>query len=407
MREYAVALRRRGFNFAVAVTVLLMVAASAPSPFYPRFAEQLGLLPVATTLIFAVYAFTMLLALLFTGSLSDTIGRRPVVTAGSLLLAVSIVVFWQSESLGMLLAARSFQGIAAGMLLPALSAMMVDFAPPQRPKAAALWNTVGAMTGLGSGALAASIILDRVANPAGVVFGSLAAVFVLIAAVVWAVPETSQVVRGRSSYAMSRLAVPVHMRHRLLVAVPAIIAGWASNGLFLALGTSVVKNEFGVTSYAQQGAIIPVFAVAGILASVVLNRSSARTISVYGTSALGIGTALSLGALALHVFPLYLLTVAVMGSGFGTAFMGVLRTLMPHMDPTERASVMAVIYVVSYLAFGVPTIIAGLLVPVISFQGAMTVLGIAIVALSLVATVKRIRISDHVVEENVLAARKG
>ena len=387
--------RRRGFGFAVAATMLLMVAASAPSPFYPRFAEQLGLLPVATTLVFAVYAFTMLAALLFTGSISDVVGRRPVVTVGSVLLAASLVVFWQSGSLTMLLVARARPGLAAGLLLPALSAMVVDFAPPKHSEAASLWNTIAAMTGLGIGAISAAIVLDLVGNPAGAVFGSLAVVFLLIAALVWVTPETSRSARVRVTSTISRLAVPAYLRRALMVAVPAIIAGWATNGLFLALGSSVVKNEFSVATHAQQAITIPIFAVSGIIASVLLHRSSARVVSVYGTFALGIGTALSLGALALHLFPAYLLTVAVVGSGFGTAFMGVLKTLMPRVDPTERAAVMAVIYTVSYLAFGVPTIIAGLLVPLMSLQGAMLGIGVVIVVLCIIATAKRIRIRDH------------
>ncbi|WGW11184.1 MFS transporter [Saxibacter everestensis] len=394
MPAYTAAGHRRSFGFAIAATILLMVAASAPSPFYPRFAEQLGLPPVATTLIFAVYAFTMLAALLLTGAISDAVGRRPVITVGSVLLAVSLVVFWQSDSLTMLLVARSLQGIAAGLLLPALSAMVVDFAPPKQSEAASLWNTIAAMTGLGIGAITAAIVLDLLANPTGAVFGSLTVVFLLIAALVWATPAATRSVRLRVASTISRPAVPAKMRRALKVAVPAIIAGWATNGLFLALGSSVVKIEFGATTHAQQSITIPIFAVSGIIASVLLHRSSARVVSVYGTSALGIGTALNLGALALHSFPAYLVTVAVVGTGFGTAFMGVLKTLMPRVDPAERAAVMAVIYTVSYLAFGVPTIIAGLLVPLISLQGAMMALGAVIGVLCAVATVKRIRIPD-------------
>lgn len=395
--------------------MLLMVAASAPSPFYPLFAERLGLPPVATTLVFAVYAFTMLAALLTTGSLSDVVGRRPVVAAGALLLAVSLVLFWQAGGLPMLLVARGLQGIAAGLLLPAFSAMVVDFAAPRHPDSASLWNTVGAMMGLGTGAISAANVLDRAANPAGVVFGSLAAVFVLIAAAVWVVPgggaggsagvRGSGGVRGsfgargssgaRGSFGarltIPRLRVPNYLRRPLLVAVPAIIAGWATNGLFLALGSAVVKQEFGALTYAQSTVAIPIFAASGILASVVLHRRSARLVSVYGTAALGIGTALSLFALSFDSLGGYLAAAAVTGTGFGTAFMGVLKTLMPRVDPGERAAVMAVIYVVSYLAFGVPTIVAGLLVPVLSLRGTMQLLGLVIVVLGAVATVQRLR----------------
>ena len=67
---------------------------------------------------------------------------------------------------------------------------------------------------------------------------------------------------------------------------------------------------------------------------------------------------------------------------------------MPRVAPSERAAVMAVMYTISYLAFGVPSIIAGLLVPLVSLAGAMTVLATVIVGLCLVATVARLRVRD-------------
>lgn len=395
MPHCALASRRLGLAFAIVATALLMVAASAPSPFYPQLAEELALAPVSTTLIFSVYAFTMLAALLVAGAASDAVGRRPVVTAGSLLLAVSLVLFWRADGLAMLLVARALQGIAAGLLLPALSAMVVDSASPRKPQLASLWNTIAGMIGLASGAITAAVVLDLAPDPARVVFGSLAAVFVLIAAIVWAVGEPVRLRRGRAHLAMPRLRVPPHLRPALNAAVPAIIASWATNGLFLALGSSLVRSEFGANTHALQSVAIPVFAVTGIAAAILFQRGSARLVSIYGTSALGLGTALSLGALVLHSLPVYLLAVAVMGSGFGTAFMGVLKTLMPSVVASERAAVMAVIYAVSYLAFGVPTIVAGLLVPLITLRGAMSSVGAVIVVLCLIATLKRIRIRDH------------
>ncbi|KUF06486.1 MFS transporter [Leucobacter sp. G161] len=389
--------RRVGLAFAVAATMLLMVAASAPSPFYPQFAERLGLPPVATTLIFAIYAFTMLAALLTLGPLSDIVGRRPVVALGAALLALSMLLFWQATGLPLLLIARGVQGVAAGILLPAFSAMVVDFASPKRPDAASLWNTIGAMAGLGTGAISAATVLDRAANPAGVVFGTLAAVFLLVALAVLMIPGSAAAGGPAGAgapaarLAIPRLRVPASLRRPLLIAVPAIIAGWATNGLFLALGSSVVQQQFGAVGYAQQTAAIPIFAGSGILASVLLHRRSARVVSVYGTGALALGTMLSLLALRVDSLGGYLVAASVTGTGFGTAFMGVLKTLMPRIDPAERAQVMAVIYVVSYLAFGVPTIVAGLLVPVISLRGTMQLLGLVIVVLGVAATLLRLR----------------
>ena len=383
---------RRGFLLSLAATILMMAAASAPSLFYPQIAERLGLIPVATTLVFAVYTFTLLAALLYLGPLSDHIGRRPVVTAGSLALALSLAMFWFADSLATLLVARALQGLAAGLLIPALSAMMIDFEPPSHPNIAALWNTIGPMIGLGTGALGAALLLDLTPEPTTAVFGPLVLAFLTVAATVWSTPELVPKTRIRRGDLRPRFMVPLHLRRMFTAGVPAIIAGWATNGLFLALGAGLVGSELGGSTHTHAGIVIFALAISGITASSVLQRRSARTISLYATSALAFGTAASIVALALGSYPAYVVSVAIVGSGFGTAFLGVLRTLMPHTASSERAAVMAVIYTVAYLAFGVPTIVAGLLVPVLTLSGTMTVLGAIIIALSLAATVLRLRI---------------
>lgn len=390
--DYTRQIPRRGFALAMAATILMMAAASAPSLFYPQIAEQLGLVPVATTLVFAVYTFTLLAALLYLGPLSDHIGRRPVVTAGSLALALSLAMFWFADSLATLLVARALQGLAAGLLIPALSAMMIDFEPPSHPNIAALWNTIGPMIGLGTGALGAALFLDLTPEPTTAVFGPLVLAFLTVAATVWSTPELVPKTRIRRGDLRPRFMVPLHLRRMFTAGVPAIIAGWATNGLFLALGAGLVGSELGGSTHTHAGIVIFALAISGITASSVLQRRSARTISLYATSALAFGTAASIVALALGSYPAYVVSVAIVGSGFGTAFLGVLRTLMPHTASSERAAVMAVIYTVAYLAFGVPTIVAGLLVPVLTLSGTMTVLGAIIIALSLAATVLRLRI---------------
>lgn len=386
---------RRGFALALAATILTMAAASAPSLFYPQIADRLGLIPVSTTLVFAVYTFTLLAALLTLGSVSDRIGRRAVVMAGSLLLAVSLLMFWGAESLTTILIARTLQGLAAGVLIPALSAMMIDFAPAARSNAAALWNTIGPMIGLATGALSTALLLDLAASPAVAVFSVLVAAFALVSAVVWITPEHVSKTHISLRDLRPRFTVPPRLRQMLTAGIPAIAAGWATNGLFLALGAGLVRTELGGSSHTHAGVVIASLALAGVIAATLLRRRSARTISLYATVALAVGTALSIGALALHSYPAYVVSVAIVGTGFGTAFLGVLRTLMPRTAPSERAAVMAVIYTVSYLAFGVPTIIAGVLVPVLTLGGAMIALGGVIVALSLIATVLRARIPDR------------
>src|SRR3989442_1377878 len=57
--------------------------------------------------------------------------------------------------------------------------------------------------------------------------------------------------------------------------------------------------------------------------------------------------------------PAFFLRTALAGSGFGTGFQAAIRTVVPLAAPQERAGVLSVIFVVSYLAMGLPAVIAG------------------------------------------------
>ena len=50
------------------------------------------------------------------------------------------------------------------------------------------------------------------------------------------------------------------------------------------------------------------------------------------------------------------------GAGFGAGFQGAIRTVVPLAPPHERAGVLSILYVISYLAMGLPAVLAGLLV---------------------------------------------
>lgn len=380
---------RRGLPAAILLTVLVMVAASAPSPFYPGIAQRLHLAPVAITLVFAVYAFTLLATLLFAGSLSDRIGRRPVITLGSAALAISLSMFGVADSIGELLAGRALQGVAAGLLIPALSAMMVDTETAYRPDTAAAWNTAAPMSGLAIGALGASLALDVTNRPVGLVFGLLVGAFVLAAAAIWAIPESApHTPRLRPGPMFS---VPPRARGMLVMSTPAIVAGWATNGLFLALGTSLMNNEFDAQTHVEQALVIVILAVSGVATAMAVRRRSPRLITIYGAAALAVGTTASLVALGAQSYPGYLAAAAIVGSGFGTAFMGALRSIIPLAEAHERAALMSVIYTVSYVAFGVPAIMAGLLVPALGYGGTMTALGSVIALLAtMTATVRAV-----------------
>ncbi|EPW1284456.1 hypothetical protein ACWDXY_002235, partial [Acinetobacter baumannii] len=79
-----------------------MAASSAPTPLYRLYQQLWQFSPVTLTLIFATYAFTLLGSLLIIGSLSDYIGRRPVIIAAISLQIISMSFFLFASDVSML-----------------------------------------------------------------------------------------------------------------------------------------------------------------------------------------------------------------------------------------------------------------------------------------------------------------
>jgi hypothetical protein len=80
---------------------------------------------------------------------------------------------------------------------------------------------------------------------------------------------------------------------------------------------------------------------------------------------LALGIVLTLVGIAVSSAPVMILGTVIVGGGFGSAFAGMLRRLLPLAGPSERAGLLAAFFVASYLAFALPAIAAGLVAPVL------------------------------------------
>jgi hypothetical protein len=55
----------------------------------------------------------------------------------------------------------------------------------------------------------------------------------------------------------------------------------------------------------------------------------------------------------------FFLAAAVAGIGFGCGFQGAIRSVVPFAAAHERAGVLSIIFVISYISMGLPAVIAG------------------------------------------------
>ncbi|MES2532308.1 MAG: MFS transporter, partial [Pseudomonadota bacterium] len=290
-----------------------------------------------------------------------------------------------------LIGARVLQGIATGIVSGALSAAVVEAAPPARKQLGALIGSVSPLAGLAVGALLTGAAVRFTAFPVQWVFGVLGAVFAVGALLVLFMPETVVPRAGAWASLVPRVSVPARARPDFMRGVPVFVAVWALGGLYLSLGPSLVHHVFGIDNGLVNGLLIAVLGGVGAVAPTLLRRLPPPRAVALGMATIVVGVLLLLLSLAIHSIGLFFVGTAVAGVGFGAAFSALIQALAPMAQPHERGELFAAIFVVSYLAFSVPAMVAGFLVAPLGLLGTVEGYAAALLVLSAVGLTVQLR----------------
>ncbi|WLG46656.1 MFS transporter [Pseudomonas sp. FP1740] len=372
----------------LAITLLSFLAAStAPTPLYHLYQEHLQFSAATLTLIFGVYALSLLAALLTVGSLSDYLGRKPVIFTAVLLNMLAMLLFINADSVAWLIGARVLQGFATGMATAVLSAALLDTDRQQGP----MVNSVAPLLGMALGAMGCGLLAEFAPLPLQLTYWVLFALFLTQALYVWRLPESVSRQPGAWASLRPTLHVPIQARRMLWRVLPIDLAVWALGGFFASLAPSLVRTATGSTSNLIGGATVAVLTVTGASMIYTLRNRPADKVLLLGASLLPAGVALILLAVHSASLPLFFFGTLVAGSGFGTGFLGALRSIVPLALPHERAGLMSAFYVLSYLAFCLPSLLAGNLTRTFGLVATTDGYGAVLIILSLGALIGLLR----------------
>jgi predicted MFS family arabinose efflux permease len=344
---------------AVAIaSFVLIAAATVPTPLYQLYQENFHFSEFTLTMIFGIYAFGVIPALLVFGPLGDIICRRRVLMvaigmagAGIALLAAARGVLW-------LLAGRLLVGIAVGATQGNASAALVEMQPREDRRRAGIMMTVCTAGGAASGTLVSGIIAQYLPDPLLLAYimelAMLAAAFVLVATI----KEAASPVLSFVSFHHPRVS-----RNIFVGFMAASLAGgliWSIAGLFLALVPSYVSNLLHVRNLAAGGALVALMLGSSIVIQLIMINSSNFRLQMMGLGVAVAGITAVVAAWHLSSFLLMIAGSISSGAAIGMGYLGSISEINRLAAPQERGRVNSLYFVVVvYLFFSIPTIALG------------------------------------------------
>ncbi|WP_181160385.1 MFS transporter [Streptomyces solincola] len=350
--------RRRHFWLLAGVLSAVLTGANIPAPLYVIYEAQFHFKPDLTTVVFGVYAVGVLTSLLCYGRASDHLGRRSVIAAAIVLMALSAAIFLTAQNVLMLCLARLVSGLAIGLVAAPATAGLSELEPDGDARRAAVVATAASMIGLGLGPVLSGLLSEYAPAPTRLVYAAYLGLLTLAGLILASLPETVPL-RDRRYAPRLDVGLPVGVRAEFLPAAMGVFSGFFVLGLFVGLIPSFLGNDLHWTSHALGGAVV--FLLFGVAATAELRARSSpdrRALGV-GLMALPVGLLLIVLAFAWASLPLFLVATVLGGSAVGLVFIGGQSTVNRIAPAQRRAAVTSALFLAAYSGFSVPVVAVG------------------------------------------------
>lgn len=361
---------RPGYLGAAGVFAVGMMGTTLPTPLYGLYRERVGFSELIVTVVFAVYAVGVIVALLLAGGASDVLGRRPVLVVALVLSALSAVCFLLEGGLPLLYLGRVLSGFSAGLFSGTGTAAVLDLAPPERRGRAALAATAANMGGLGLGPLVAGLLAQYAPRPLILPFVVHLALLAVALVVTLLLTETVHHEGARPPLRPQGMRVPPEVRGVFGPCALAAFAGFSLLGLFTAVAPAFLTETLGEHNLAVTGAVVFSVFCASTGGQLLMGRIGARAALPWGCAVLAAGLVLVGTSLLVESLPLLLIGALTGGAGQGMAFRAGLTAVGAATPEEHRGATISAFFVVAYLGISVPVVGVGALTAGLGVRGA-------------------------------------
>ena len=281
--------------------LLILAACSGFPPFavdtylpgFPEIADDLDASAAQVQLTLTTFMLATAVGQLLWGTLSDQVGRRPVLLGGIAVGVAASLTCALTESIWLLVAARALQGLGTGAVMVVARAVVADLSTGA--DAARAFSTLAAVQSVAP--IAAPVLGGLLIGPLGwrSAFWLLFAMTATMSVAIWRlVPETLPP-GTRSGSGLGRLFTDgrvVLADRGFLGALITVAASFGTMFAYISGSPFVIQSIMGLSEYAYSG----IFAgtAAAMVAMIMVNRRLVRTVPpqrmiVFGLLGQGVG----------------------------------------------------------------------------------------------------------------------
>lgn len=355
--DHAVQTQRWAYPLLLILSGVALGVSGIPAPLYGIYEANWHLSPLATTIVFAVYAVAALGAVLVSGRISDVVGRKPVLIGALIALLVGLGVFLVADSMAMLLLARSIHGAAVGSIVVAGAAALLDLKPDHGVRSGQL-SGVAFNIGMTIAILGSALLAQYAPHPLRTPYAVVAVVCLIVGVGVLALREP-HTARSSGPIRIAKPAVPEQIRSDFWFSALGAMASWSVLGVLLSLYPSLAAQQTHIDNLVFGGAVVGTTAFAAASAQLAATRLPAKYSAIIGDIGMAVSLLLTIPVLLTHRWELVFVAAVLLGATFGLGFGGSLRHLSDVVPADRRGETMSAFYLLAYTAMAVPTLVAG------------------------------------------------
>lgn len=354
------------------------------TPLYDLYQRVFHFSELTLTLIYAAYAVGNLIALLFFGKWSDTVGRRPVANVSLALCVISALFFLFAQSTAWLYAGRILSGVAVGLATGTSTAWLSDL--DEDKSRAATIATVANGFGFGFGPILAGALVQFTKSPLATPFFAYLPLVIATGALLPFGLETV-LTRHKITAAMlrPRVGIPKEIRRRFIAPAITAFGTFAIVGFYAGLIPTILKQSLDEPHPLVGGAIV--FELAGLAAifSLVARNLASRTAMLTTLVLFLPSIAALLLAQTMHSMLVLVVAAALGGLCWALGYRGSLEVVNQIAPADRRAEVASAYYIVGFVGNSIPVIGVGFITQIANPIVASLTFGCTIAAFAIFA----------------------